>query len=363
MALRETPLHAWHVSRQAKMVDFGGWSMPLHYGSQMEEHAVVREKAGVFDVSHMQVVDLKGAQARPFLRYLVANNVDKLKVVGKALYSCMLNPEGGVIDDLIIYYFAEDFFRLVVNAGTAAKDIAWIHAQREHFPDAPELIVRDDVGLLAVQGPQAREIVWAAFSGIQAVSEHLKPFNAAILGEGMIARTGYTGEDGFELMLPSNKLVEAAEQLVIAGASPCGLGARDTLRLEAGMNLYGQDMDETTRPDESGLSWTLDRSDARAFIGREALDASAPQQQLVGLLLLDKGVIRSHYPVQTAKGNGEVTSGTFSPSLKRSVALARVPVGIELGDTVQVMIRQQACAARVVKYPFVRNGKAQIELN
>jgi aminomethyltransferase len=362
MELRQTPLHAWHVARQAKMVDFGGWSMPLHYGSQIEEHVAVREGVGLFDVSHMQVLDLEGASARPFLRYLVANDVDKLKIAGKALYSCMLNPEGGVIDDLIIYYFSENFFRIVVNAGTAAKDIAWIESCLATFPDAPQLKVRDDVGLIAVQGARAREVVWEAFSGLQTVTEHLKPFNAVIVGEGMVARTGYTGEDGFEMMLPSNKLVDAAEQLAIAGARPCGLGARDTLRLEAGMNLYGQDMDETTRPDVSGLTWTIDRSTERDFIGRAVLDSSAPTQQLVGLLLLDKGVIRSHCPVHTPQGVGEVTSGTFSPSLKRSIALARVPVGVAMGDLVEVMIRQQAYAAKVVKYPFVRNGKAQIDI-
>ncbi len=360
--LRETPLHAWHVAHSAKMVDFGGWSMPLHYGSQMDEHAFVREEAGLFDVSHMQVIDLHGEKSRAFLRYLLANDVAKLTVPGKALYSCMLNLQAGVIDDLIVYFINEHQFRLVVNAGTAAKDIAWIQAQCAEFPEAPSVQVRSDVSLLAVQGPLAREVVWKAFGGIQAETEHLKPFNAALLGDGMIARTGYTGEDGFEIMLPDNKVIEAADQLVACGARPCGLGARDTLRLEAGMNLYGQDMDETTRPDASGLSWTLDLSSDRAFIGREVLDAEKAQEQLVGLLLVGKGIMRAHQKVRTPYGEGEITSGTFSPTLRRSIAFARLPYQVKVGDSVHVWIRDADTEARIVKFPFVRHGKALIDV-
>ncbi|MES2207830.1 MAG: glycine cleavage system aminomethyltransferase GcvT [Pseudomonadota bacterium] len=360
--LRETPLHAWHVAHGAKMVDFGGWSMPLHYGSQMDEHTFVRQEAGLFDVSHMQVIDLHGENTRAFLRYLLANDVAKLTVPGKALYSCMLNPQAGVIDDLIVYFISDTHFRLVVNAGTAAKDIAWIQAQCAEFSQAPSVEVRSDVSLLAVQGPLAREIVWKAFGGIKAETENLKPFSAAFLGDGMIARTGYTGEDGFEIMLPDNKVVEAADQLMACGAHPCGLGSRDTLRLEAGMNLYGQDMDETTRPDASGLSWTLDLKSDRAFIGREALEAEKPEEQLVGLLLIGKGIMRAHQKVNTPYGVGEITSGTFSPTLRRSVALARLPHQVKIGDSVHVLIRDAEIEARIVKFPFVRNGKALIDV-
>ena len=359
--LKQTPLNALHRELGAKMVDFGGWDMPGNYGSQIEEHHAVRRDSGLFDVSHMLPVDLRGAGVRDFLRGLVANNVDKLQTPGKALYSCMLNEAGGVIDDLIIYYMDETWFRIVVNAGTADKDIAWMSAQRDKSAPGIEITPRRDLAMIAVQGPNAATKLWKAMPGSQALTENLKPFNAVVVGEMFIARTGYTGEDGFEVMMPAKAAPFFWKSLLDEGAASCGLGARDTLRLEAGMNLYGQDMDETQSPLESGLAWTVDLKSARDFIGKAALQARDINYQMVGLILQDKGVLRSHQKVFTKHGEGEITSGSFSPTLQQSIALARVPLGIAPGETVEVEIRDKRLAAKVTKYPFVRNGKSLIE--
>jgi aminomethyltransferase len=355
--LKQTLLNAVHRAAGAKMVDFGGWDMPVVYGSQIAEHHAVRRDAGMFDVSHMLSVDLTGPEARAFLRYALANNVDKLAQRGKALYSCLLRPEGGVLDDLIVYFMREDWFRLVVNAATADKDVAWLRALLSKRAPGLSLEPRRDLAMIAVQGPRARERVWQALSGSRTVSEGLKPFFATEFGDYFIGRTGYTGEDGFEIMLPAASVESFWGALVAAGVRPCGLGARDTLRLEAGMNLYGQDMTETENPLESGLAWTVDLTSGRDFVGKTALIASPPARNLVGLLLVDKGgVLRSHQKVTTAKGDGEITSGSFSPTLGKSIALARVPVGVVAGDTVAVEVRDRKLNAKVVKLPFVRNG-------
>jgi len=344
------------------MVDFGGWDMPVNYGSQIDEHHAVRTDAGMFDVSHMRVVDLEGAGARDFLRYLLANNVDRLKSPGKALYSCLLKPDGTVLDDLIVYLLADDFFRIIVNAGTADNDIAWFRERLAERSPGVKLTPRADLAIIAVQGPNAARYLPQALPSASSAVSSLKPFNAMLIdgpGELMIARTGYTGEDGFEVVLPVSEAPELWNRLREAGVPPCGLGARDTLRLEAGMNLYGQDMDETVTPLESGLSWTVDLSSPRDFIGKAALAGRAtPYRQLVGLVLLDKGgVLRAHQVVHTAHGDGEVTSGTFSPTLNQSIALARVPGPVAPGDTVKVVVRDRELTARVVRPPFVRNGK------
>ncbi|MFS2020026.1 glycine cleavage system aminomethyltransferase GcvT [Massilia sp. CT11-108] len=370
MTLKATPLNSVHRAAGAKMVDFGGWDMPVNYGSQIEEHNAVRGDAGMFDVSHMCVVDLKGANVRAFLRGLLANNVDKLQAPGKALYSCMLNPQGGVIDDLIVYYFAEDWFRLVVNAGTAEKDVAWISQQNDATNSGLTITPRradlsaDGIALVAVQGPNARAKTWQVVPQTQAPSEGLKPFNAVIVhdtpfGELMVARTGYTGEDGFEIGVPASQVEALWNALAAAGVKPAGLGARDTLRLEAGMNLYGQDMDDNVSPLDAGLAWTVDLNAERDFIGKSALRKNGQTQQFVGLILREKGgILRAHQKVVAASGNaGEITSGTFSPSMQQAIALARVPVDVAIGDTVHVEIRDKKLAASVVKLPFVRNGK------
>lgn len=361
-SLKQTPLNAAHRAMGAKMVDFGGWDMPVNYGSQIDEHHQVRNDCGMFDVSHMRVVDIKGNGVRSFLRYLLANNVEKLALPGKALYSCMLLDTGGVIDDLIVYFMNEDWFRIVVNAGTADKDIAWMKQQASKH--APQLSINDhpELAMIAVQGPNARGKVWQVLPATQSKTENLQIFQAADCGEYFIARTGYTGEEGFEIVLPATHAEALWQALNKAGVAPIGLGARDTLRLEAGMNLYGQDMDETINPLEAGLAWTVDLKSERDFIGKAELLAEPPTRKLVGLVLQDRGVLRGHQQVHTAYGAGEITSGSFSPTLEKSIALARVPKDVQVGDTVQVAIRDKMLAAKVVKYPFARNGKSLLSL-
>ena len=356
--LKQTALNAVHRAAGARMVDFGGWDMPVHYGSQIEEHHAVRRDAGMFDVSHMLAVDLRGAGARDVLRYALANNVDKLKLRGKAQYACLLRSDGGVLDDLIVYFLAEDWFRLVVNAGTADKDVAWLQSLLALRAPAVRLESRRDLAMLAVQGPGARERVWRALPGSRAATEELKPFMAVEFGDCFIARTGYTGEDGFEITLPTARAAELWNALVALGVRPCGLGARDTLRLEAGMNLYGQDMDERVNPLESGLAWTVDLASPREFVGKAALHAAARRWHQVGLLLVEPGgILRQQQQVHSEHGDGEVTSGTFSPTLGASIALARLPIAVVPGDSVRVVVRNKQLTARVVKPPFVRHGK------
>ncbi len=361
--LKRTPLYDTHVAAGARMVDFGGWEMPVAYGSQIEEHHAVRRHAGMFDVSHMRTVDVEGAASRAFLRHLIANDVDKL-TPGKALYSCMLRADGGVLDDLIVYWLGADRYRAVVNAATAEKDLAWMHkvAHDDRYPVS--ILQRRELAMIAVQGPKARVLLTKVLEGwdfdAATVIDGLKPFSAKMVDEFFIARTGYTGEDGCEVVLPADEVAELWRRLAAEGVAPCGLGARDTLRLEAGMNLYGQDMDETVSPLESGLAWTVDLKESRDFIGRAALEkqqASGGLRQLLGLKMTERGVLRAHQKVMTARGDGEITSGTFSPTLGCSVALARLPAGVAVGDAVQVDLRGKPVAAQVVKYPFVRNGK------
>lgn len=354
IALR-TPLYETHLRCGAKMVDFAGWDMPIHYGSQLEEHQTVRKDAGMFDVSHMRAIDLLGVDATRWLRYLLANDVAKLSIPGKALYSCLLNENGGVIDDLIVYFFEPTRYRIVVNAGTADKDLAWMRQQAAGFEI--QLMPRHDLAMIAIQGPNAREKFWQACPGSHPASADLSPFQAAFDGDWLIARTGYTGEDGFELALPAEQAARVWQQLEAAGVRPCGLGSRDTLRLEAGMNLYGQDMDESISPLEAGLTWTLAMKDERDFIGKPALQAQQPSRQFTGLLLQERGVLRAHQTVKTAQGDGEITSGTFSPTLQQGIALARLPVAVAPGDLVDVDIRGKLLKAKVVKPPFVRQGK------
>jgi len=343
------------------MVDFGGWAMPINYGSQIEEHHWTRNDAALFDVSHMTVVDITGRGARTFLQYLLANDVARLKTSGKALYSCMLNEQGGVIDDLIVYHLQDDFFRVVVNASTREKDLAWMRQQIEGF-DA-QLTECDNFAMLAIQGPDARaRVIPLLAEGLRTAATELQPFHAVLVDDWFIARTGYTGEDGFEVVMPATEVVAFWQALLAVGVHPCGLGARDTLRLEAGMRLYGADMDETISPLEAGLEWTVAwQPETRDFIGRSALEQqkkSGVSHQLQGLLLQDRGVLRNHQKVITASGEGEITSGGFSPTLQQSIAFARLPTPV--AEQCQVDIRGRLLSARVVKLPFVRNGKSCI---
>ena len=362
--LKKTVLNAAHRAMNARMVDFGGWDMPVNYGSQIEEHNAVRNNCGMFDVSHMCPVDVVGSDCRAFLSRLVANDVAKLKVSGKALYSAMLNEAGGVIDDLIIYFLTDTRFRIVVNAGTAEKDLAWMQAKVAEWKLDVRITQRRDgnnpLAIIAVQGPNARARVWEVLPQAKTAIADLKPFFAAEVDQYFIASTGYTGEDGYEIMLPAAEAEALWKKLNAAGVAPCGLGARDTLRLEAGMNLYGQDMDETVSPLDAGLAWTVSLNTERDFIGKSALTAAGQKKQFLGLILLDKGVLRGHQQVITEHGNGEITSGSFSPTLQQSIALARLPLGVQIGDEVEVDIRGKLLKAKVTKPVFARNGKAVI---
>ncbi|MBK5006552.1 glycine cleavage system aminomethyltransferase GcvT [Pseudomonas sp. S32] len=357
---QRTLLYDLHLALGAKTVDFGGWDMPLHYGSQVEEHHQVRKDCGVFDVSHMTVIDVQGDEATGWLQRLLANDVARLGEVGQALYSPLLSEHGGVIDDLIAYRTANGY-RLVTNAATRARVLGWLQLQGEGF--AMQFQVRPDLAILAIQGPHAREKVAALVSASRAaLIRQLRPFEGLADGDWFFARTGYTGEDGLEIIFPGDQAVNFFNDLVGAGIAPSGLGARDTLRLEAGMNLYGQDIDETHTPLTSNLGWSIAWEPVRDFIGRAALLAEIEQgvqEKLVGLVLEERGVLRAHQVVRVAGiGEGEITSGSFSPTLSKSIALARVPMAT--GDRAEVEIRGKWYPVRVVKPTFVRHGKVLI---
>ena len=354
----KTVLHAKHLEAGAKMVDFFGWDMPINYGSQIEEHHAVRRDAGMFDVSHMTIVDVKGPQAQAYLRYLLANDVAKLQDKGKALYSGMLNEAGGVVDDLIVYFFDDTNYRLVVNSATKQKDLDWLAAKAEGF--TVTITERDEFAMIAVQGPNAKAKAGQLFSAAQneAVAG-MKPFYGVQAEDLFIATTGYTGEAGYEIMVPNDQAADFWQALLELGVAPCGLGARDTLRLEAGMNLYGQDMDETISPLEANMGWTISwEPQDRDFVGRDILTAQkeAGTDKLVGLVMREKGVLRAGQKVTVAGGEGVITSGTFSPTLGHSVALARVASSVT--DHAEVEMRKKWVTVDVVKPSFVRNGKS-----
>jgi aminomethyltransferase len=353
--MRRTPLFDAHRAAGARMVEFAGWEMPLHYGSQIEEHHAVRRGTGVFDISHMLAADVEGSEAQAFLRRALANDVARLREPGKALYSCLLAEDGGVLDDLIVYFVAPGRYRMVLNAATAQADLDRLAGLE---PPGARLRPRTDLAMLAVQGPRARDVFWAALPEFRPASEGLASFCAGETQQSFIARTGYTGEDGFELMLPAGEAPEAWRRLCAAGARPCGLGARDTLRLEAGMNLYGADMDASVTPYESGLGWTVALQGERDFAGRAALERRPAARQRLGLVLEPRaGVLRAHQSVRSAHGEGVITSGGFAPTLNASIALARLPAACAPGERVEVAVRDKLLAARLVRPPFVRHGK------
>jgi aminomethyltransferase len=358
----KTVLFNKHLQSNAKMVDFHGWEMPINYGSQIEEHHAVRQDAGMFDVSHMTVVDVTGSDACAFLRKLLANDVAKLTVPGKALYGGMLDENAGIIDDLITYYLTDTHYRVVVNSATRDKDLAWINKQAAAF----DVVVseRPELSMIAVQGPNAKAKAASVFTADQnAAIAGMKPFFGVQSGSLFIATTGYTGEVGYEIIVPEAEAEALWQALLEAGVKPCGLGARDTLRLEAGMNLYGQDMDESINPLAANMGWTVawEPSD-RDFIGREALTAikAAGTTKLVGLVMEEKGVLRHDMAVfftdvDGVEHQGVITSGSFSPTLGYSIAMARVPNGI--GATAKVEMRKKRVTVKVIAPSFVRNGK------
>ncbi|MFA9485594.1 MULTISPECIES: glycine cleavage system aminomethyltransferase GcvT [unclassified Moraxella] len=365
MSLQRTPLFHAHTAHNGKLVDFGGWELPVNYGSQIEEHNAVRTDAGMFDVSHMLVTDVAGDNAKAFFQKLIANDVAKLSFVGKALYSGMLNEQGGVIDDLIVYRTSEDetTYRIVSNGATREKDSAHFNKVGAEF--GVTITPRYELAMLAVQGPKAIEKLVATKPEWADKVTALKPFVGVDLGgDWFVARTGYTGEDGVEIIMPADQSVEFFNDLVKAGVAPCGLGARDTLRMEAGMNLYGNDMTDEVSPLEAGMAWTVDLKDEnRDFIGKTALvklKADGVKAKQVGLLLEEKGVMRSGMTVITDKGEGITTSGVFSPSLNQSIAIARVPADFD-GTHAKIIMRGKEFGVRVLKLPFVRNGKKQFD--
>jgi glycine cleavage system T protein (aminomethyltransferase) len=364
---KRTPLYEQHIKCQGKMVDFGGWEMPIHYGSQIEEHHIVRQKAGMFDVSHMTIIDFRGADVEPYLRKMLANDVSKISSTpGKALYSCLLNEQGFVIDDLIVYFMQDEWFRVIVNSSTREKDLTWFKKQRQAFSSehsslehGVDIVEQSELTMIAIQGPESIKIA----NKILAINVDFKPFSAIESGDFFVGRTGYTGEDGYEIICPNEQASELWQQFIDAGVAPCGLGARDTLRLEAGMNLYGNDMDESQSPLESGLSWTVAMKDDRDFIGRAALQQQIDkglQYKFVGLVLEGKGIMRDHQDIvsDATSQTGEVTSGSFSPSMQKSIAFARIPIA--MNDNCLVQIRKKQVPAKIVKPPFVRNGKALV---
>lgn len=359
---RRTALYDAHLAAGAKMVDFYGWDMPIHYGSQIDEHHVVRQSAGIFDVSHMTIVDVTGPEAKPYLRRLLANDVDKLKEPGKAIYSAMLNEDGGIIDDLIVYYFNDESYRAIVNSATRERDLEWFAQQTAEYD--VQVTERTEFGIIALQGPDSAKILKELLNADDyAAALALKPFFGAQYGDIFVATTGYTGEAGYELIVPVEQVGKVWQALLTAGAKPCGLGARDTLRLEAGLNLYGQDMSEEVSPLASNMAWSVAFEPAeRDFIGRAALEAekAAGPLKLVGLVMTEKGVLRSGLKVVVDGGEGVITSGTFSPTLGVSIALARVPASV--GETAEVEMRKKLVRVKVTKPGFVRHGKALVEL-
>ncbi len=361
----KTHLYQKHIDAKAKIVNFGGWLMPIHYGSQIDEHHLIRQNAGIFDVSHMTILDISGKHVKDYLEYVLANDINKIvSTPGKALYSCLLNKSGNVIDDLIVYFMNNNWFRMIVNASTREKDIQWL----ENHISNKEVNIneRDDLAMIAIQGPDAVSIANTTIG----IKEQIKPFTAIEKKDLFIARTGYTGEDGYEIIAPADQANDFWDLFLQAGVKPCGLGARDTLRMEAGMNLYGNDMDETTSPLESGLGWTIaynkkSSNEEHQFIGRKALlkkKASGIRSKLVGLVLQDKGILRAHQSlVNTDQSHlqGEVTSGGFSPTMGKSIGFARIPVEWEVQCLVQ--IRKKQIPAKIVKLPFVRQGKILVD--
>ena len=359
--LLRTPLYSAHLKLGAKLVDFGGWEMPVHYGSQIAEHHSVRRQCGMFDVSHMTIVDVRGKEAAPYLRYLLANNVDKLSEARQAQYSVMLNQDGGVLDDLMVYVI-DGGFRVVVNCATRAKDLAWMQAQAAGFDIS--VTERSDMAMVAIQGPEAMSKVQAVIGGSKRddglLISQLPRFGAVVIEQWHFTRTGYTGEDGLEIMLPAEDVEAFWWQLREHGVAPAGLGARDTLRLEAGLNLYGHEMDEQISPFEANLGWTIGwQPEAREFIGRQALVAQRKRgvaNKLVGVLMTEKGVLRAQQSIHFSEfeGAGILTSGSFSPTLGYSIGLARVPIGA--GSMGEVEIRSKHKTVRLLAPGFIRNG-------
>jgi len=362
--LKTTPFFEIHKKLNGKMVPFAGWNMPIQYAGVMEEHRAVRAGVGVFDVSHMGEIDVRGREAKPFLQKLLTNDMDKLDS-GGILYSLMCYENGGAVDDLLVHQFEEDHYFLCVNASNTDKDFEWASHLAGEF-DVQVDNVSDRTAQLAIQGPKAESLL-QKLTDVSLDDMGYYRFQKGWVNdvEAVIARTGYTGEDGFEIYLDARTAMPVFESLLKKGKEfdlqPIGLGARDTLRMEMGYALYGQEIDADHSPLEAGLGWVIKLKKTNAFVGQEALKNQKDKglaQKLVGVKLTDRGVPRSHYKVlHEGQPVGEVTSGTFSPTLNTGVALCNVPTALSKpGTRLDIAIRNSTVAGEVTSLPFVPSG-------
>jgi aminomethyltransferase len=361
--LRRTPLFDRHVAAGARMVEFGGWEMPVQYAGLIEEHRAVRTVAGLFDVSHMGEFRVKGENALAFVQQMTPNDASKL-TPGRAHYSALLTPDGTFVDDLLVYRMAEDEFMLVVNAGNLDGDFAWVLAQPRLDVEVDD--VSDAFALIAIQGPRAAGIVQGLTATPLDAIRYYHFARGQVAGRPTIfSRTGYTGEDGFELYLDPADAPAVWDALLAAGAPaglvPAGLGARDTLRLEAGMALYGHEIDRTTTPWEAGLDWIV-KMEKGDFVGREALAAAreaGPERRLVGFEVTGRGIARQgHRLLSGGRDVGFVTSGTFSPTFERALGMAYVETALSaVGTPIDIDVRGRAVPARVAALPFYKRAR------
>ncbi|BBD89924.1 glycine cleavage system aminomethyltransferase GcvT [Staphylococcus caprae] len=353
--LKKTPLYQNYIDSGAKIVEFGGWAMPVQFSSIKEEHNAVRYEIGLFDVSHMGEIEISGNEAFQFVQYILSNDANNL-TDNKAMYTALCNEEGGIIDDLVTYKLADDRFLLIVNAANTDKDFNWISKQSENF-DVKVNNTSDEYGQLAIQGPKARDLV---NENVDIDVSDMKMFefkqNVDLFGKKVIlSQSGYTGEDGFEIYCKSEDTVDIWNQLLKHNVVPCGLGARDTLRLEAGLPLHGQDLTESITPYEGGIAFAAKPLIEDNFIGKSVLKdqkENGSTKRTVGLELLDKGIARTGYEVLNLEGNqiGVVTSGTQSPSSDKSIALAIIDRdAFEMGKEVLVQVRKRQVKAKIVK--------------
>ena len=364
-AAKRTPLYDLHRELGAKLIDFGGWEMPVQYSGILEEHKAVRERVGVFDVSHMGEFEVIGSGATAFLQRLTPNDVGKL-TDGHAHYSAFLTGKGTFVDDLLVYRRGADSYMLVVNAGNTPKDFAWASSLAEK--DVHLANKTDDIALLAVQGPRAGALVDRVAAERVTDLPYYAFKTTRVFGEpALVSRTGYTGEDGFEIYLERALAEKVMRGLLEEGRAfgilPCGLGARDTLRLEAKMCLYGNDIDETVTPWEADLGWVV-KMQKGDFLGRDALaqqKAEGVSRKLVGFEMVDRGIARHGYPAKTAHGPGVVTSGTHSPTFGKPIGLALLPTAASsVGSEFEIEIRGRQAKARVVPTPFYRRKKKEV---
>ncbi len=363
-ALRHTPLHARHVALGARMVPFGGWDMPVEYSGISDEHLAVRTRVGLFDVSHMGEIEVAGRDALAGIQRITSNDASKLKV-GQAHYSGLTTEQGTFVDDLLVYRLADSHFLLVVNASNIEKDFDWITSHTAGIGDVVSVNTSSRYALIAIQGPAAREVL-QPLTGVDLAGMKYYWFSNGEVASvrATISRTGYTGEDGFEIFVAPAYAPRVWDALLEAGQPadirPCGLGARDTLRLEAAMRLYGNDIDDTTTPLEAGLEWIVSWTKGD-FLGRDALESqkqAGVPRQIVGFEMVDRAIARHGHPVIVeGRAAGVVTSGTQTPFLKKAIGMAYVPSSMSDSDTIDIEIRNRRASARIVPLPFYKRPR------